>query len=121
MNVDNINHFGLHLSIGIEVFFVYQYAKYWLQRLSILKEEGGEISMHSQKDLNHAAMSGNFKQGYGTIFSNMAVSAKILSSYKTKNPKIAVLAKGIRRTLFLAVLTPIVVAFVLIFITALMQ
>jgi len=100
---------------------MYKYAKYWLQILSVLKDEDGELSMHSQKELNDVAMSGNFKQGYGMIFTNMAIGAKILFSSKMENPKLTVPVKGIRRTLFLAILTPVIIMFVLIFVTALMQ
>jgi hypothetical protein len=100
---------------------MYKYAKYWLKLLSILKDEDGELFMYPQTELNDVAMRGNFKQGYGMIFSNMSVSAKILFSSKTENPKISILVKGIRRTLFLAILTPVIIMFVLIFVTALMQ
>lgn len=121
MNVDNLTNIGFYLIAGLEVFFAYRYAKYWLQILSILKNGDGELSIHSQKELKDAAMSGNFKHGYGMIFSNMAISAKILFSSKTDNPKISVLVKGIRRTLFLAVLTPVIIMVVIIFVAALMQ
>jgi hypothetical protein len=121
MNVANINQFGFYLIVGIEVFFMYKYAAYWLQILSALKDEDGELSMNSQKELNDAAARGNLKQGYAMILSSMAVSAKILFSSKTDNPKLTVPVKGIRRTLLLAVLAPMIIMFALIFITALMQ
>jgi hypothetical protein len=122
MNVDNFNNFGIFLLMGIEVFFMYKYAKYWLQLLAILKdEENPGLSFYSQKELNDAGAKFDFKRGYGMIFSNIGVGAKIVFSLKTDNPKISVLVKGIRRTLFLAILTPMIFAFVLIFGTALMQ
>jgi hypothetical protein len=121
MNVDNFNTIGFYLIVGLEVFFMYKYAKCWLQILSTIKEEDGEQSMYSQEKLNDAAMRGDFKQGYGMIFSKISVSTKILFSSETKNPKIKNLVKGVRRTLFLAILTPIIIFLVLIFVTALMQ
>ncbi len=121
MNIDKLNNFGFYLIVGIEVFFIYKYAKYWMQILSILKEEDGEGSMFSQKSLKDTALRGNLIRGYGMIFSNMSASARILFSSKIENPKIAVLAKRLRRTVFLAILTPLIIIFVLIFIAALMQ
>ena len=77
--------------------------------------------MHSQKELNETGMSGDFVRAYGMIFSNMGAGAKILFSSNTDNPKISALAKRVRRTVLLAVLTPMIIMFVLIFVTALMQ
>jgi hypothetical protein len=79
------------------------------------------VGCHSQEKLNDAGAKTDFKRGYGMIWSNIGVGAKIVFSLKTDNPKISVPLKSIRRTLFLVVLTPIIVAFVLIFTTALMQ
>ena len=122
MNIDNFNNFGLFVLMGIEVFFMYKYAKYWLQLRAALKdEENAGLSFYSQKELNDAGAKYDFKRGYGMIFSNIGVGAKIVFSLKTDNPKISVPVKGIRRTLFLAIFTPIIFAFVLIFVTALMQ
>jgi hypothetical protein len=121
MNIDNINNFGFYLMLGCELYFMYKYMKYWLQILAIIKDENGELSMYSQKELNDAAMGGNFKQGYGMIFSNISVSARILFSSKIDNPKLTVPVKGVRRSIFLFLLTPLLFAIVLIFVTALMQ
>jgi hypothetical protein len=100
---------------------MYKYAKYWLQILSVLKNEGGELSVYSQKEMNDAAMSGKFKQGYAMIFSNIRVGAKILFSPRIDNPKLVSPVKGVRRSIFLFIITPLIFAFVLIFVTALMQ
>jgi hypothetical protein len=81
MNVDNFNTIGFYLLVGLEVFFMYKYAKYWLQILSTIKEEDGEQSMYSEKKLNDAATSGDFTQGYGMIFSNISVSTKIVITH----------------------------------------
>lgn len=89
--------------------------------MAILEEDAGGLSIHPQKDLNDTAMSGNLKKGYGMIFSNISVSAKILFSFKTDNPKTIFLAKKIRRTVFFAFLTPLIIMFALIFVTSLMQ
>jgi hypothetical protein len=101
---------------------MYKYARYWLQLLALLKDEqNAGLSFHSQKELNDAGTKFDFKRGYGIVFSNIGVGAKIVFSLKSDNPKISVLVKGIRRTLFLAILAPMIFAFVLIFGTALMQ
>jgi hypothetical protein len=89
--------------------------------LAILKEEGGELSMYSQKELNDTAKSRDLNKGYGMIFSNMSVSARVIFSSKIDNPKLTVPVKGIRRSIFLFLVTPFIFAIVLIFLTALMQ
>ena len=121
MNVDNINNFGFYLMLGCELYFMYKYMTYWLQILAILKDENGELSMYSQKELNETAKNRDFKKGYGMIFSNISVSARILFSTKIDNPNLSVLVKGVRRSIFLFLLTPLIFAIVLIFGTALMQ
>ena len=100
---------------------MYKYAKYWLQIRSVLKDEDTGLTFYSQEALNDAGARNDFKRGYGMIFSNIGVGAKIVFSLKTDNPKLSVPVKGIRRTLFLAILTPIIFAFVLIFVTALLS
>ncbi len=121
MIVDNINNFGLLALLVIELLLMFKVLRYWLQIISVLKDEDGQSSMYSQKELNDTARSGNFKRGYGMIFTNMSVSAKILFSSKTDNPKLSAPVKGIRRSIFLFLVTPLIFAIVLIFITALMQ
>jgi hypothetical protein len=95
--------------------------KYWLQILAILNDENGGSPTFSQKELNETGMSGDFVRAYRMIFSNIGVSAKILFSSNIENPKISALVKKVRRTVLLAVLTPLIIMFVLIFVTALMQ
>ena len=121
MNVDNINNFGFYLMLGFEFYFMFKYIKYWFQILAILKDDDVELSMYSQKELNDTAMSGDFIRSYGMIFSNISVSARILFSSKIDNPKLIVPVKGVRRSIFLFLLTPLLFAIVLIFVTALMQ
>ena len=119
MNIDTINNFGLFVLLIIELFLMFKILRYWLQIISVLNDE--KSSMYSQKDLNDAAMRGRFKEGYGIIFSNMAESAKILLSTKNDNPRLISLVKGIRRSIFFFFVTPLFLAFVLIFVGALMQ
>lgn len=121
MDVDTVNNFGILALLIIELLLMFKCLRYWLQIMSVFKDEDGGLSVYSQKELNEAAGSGDFKKGYGMIFSNMSVSAKILFSSKTTNPKLSVPVKGIRRSIFLFLITPIIFAFVLIFVTALMQ
>jgi hypothetical protein len=56
--------------------------RYWLQIISVLKNENDELSMYSQKELNDTAKGGDLKKGYGMLFSNMSVGATILFSPK---------------------------------------
>jgi len=100
---------------------MYKYARYWLQVRAALKDEDTGLSFYSQKELNDAGAKRDFMRGYGMIFSNMGAGAKVIFSLKSDNHKISAPVKGMRRVLFLAVLTPIIFAFVLIFIAALMQ
>jgi hypothetical protein len=120
MIVDNINSFGLLALLIIELLLMFKCLKYWLQIKSVLKDEVDGVSLYSQKELNIAGESRDFKKGYGMIFSNMSVSAKILFSPKTDNPKLSGPVKGIRRSIFLFLVTPLIFAVVLIFTTALM-
>jgi hypothetical protein len=120
MSVDNINNFGLLALLIIELFLMFKCLKYWLQIISVLKDEDGQSSIYSQQKLD-TARSSNVKQGYQMIFSNMSVSAKILLLSKNDNPKLSVPVKGVRRSIFLFLMTPLIFAVALIFITALMQ
>ena len=60
MNVDSINNFGFYLMFGLEFYFMYKYMHYWFQILTILKEEGGKLSVYSQNELNDTAKSRDF-------------------------------------------------------------
>jgi hypothetical protein len=121
MNIDTINNFGVYLLLALEFYFMYLYMKYWLQILSIIKHKDTGLSLYSQKELNDIGMSGDFVRAYGMIFSNIGVSAKILFSPKIDNPKLVDPVKGARRSIFYFLVTPLIFAFVLIFVTALMQ
>ena len=86
MDVDTVNKFGLIALLIIELLLMFKCLRYWLQIMSVSKDGDGGLSVHSQKELNEAAGSGDFKKGYGMIFSNMSVSTKILFSSKTARP-----------------------------------
>jgi|SRR5271166_2817717 len=115
--VDAINNAGIYFLWFIEGIYAVMYMMHWRKALKAIEDDGGS-PLYSQRELNSAAKK-DLNGASHMIVSNISESAKLIFLHETKNPSVQASLKSIRRILILFCITPFVVAFLLVFMDAL--